>query len=246
MMRGSADPSVLPFKPSGRSADLQNMERLALVVSLVLLPLVSTWSTDLVMVGDEIMLPLPEGWHVLDSSSYPIAVRSSDGAAEVRVFRSVIDRGSRLTDPASFHAAVDSVVQSVIMRLPRAAIISNTGYQDSGRLSFALEFETDDEYGSERLRHRLKGILYDLPEGDQLLFTLWARAGLAQAAMYEDDWLEIQQGFAYGGPQVQSTLSGNPWWRSRIVWPALLIAALLVLMLVSKRPAGAAKPSYRG
>jgi hypothetical protein len=131
----------------------------------------------IVELAGEIKVPLPDGWIINDSTSaeYPYQIINSEQSAELLIFKSTLSENDIITTKSELKASVDGVIEEVILDLEDAKLLTNTGYFEDNRVSFVLEFTSLDIASQSTIFHRLKGIIYQHPEGHQILFTLWAK-----------------------------------------------------------------------
>ncbi len=186
---------------------------------------------NLVRPADEISLPLADGWVVGgEDSGFPIQFVNEDLTAELQIFRSEIPEEDAIADGEQLRRAVDDIVVDVILSLPEAQLLTNTGYQEDNRAWFVLEFSSVDTVTFEDIHHRMMAVLYRHPDGHQLLFTLWGKASTMAPTSVQADFRTMQNGFAYTGP-AQRTVFAEPggfrWWLAG----AVIVVLLLVLRL---------------
>lgn len=211
-----------------------DMRKSVLIISILLLSLASAQGNQILELADELRMPLPGGWAV-DSvtAGYPYRLISPDSSSEMLIFRSLISKELAVGSPEDFRFSVDSIINSVILELPQAELLTNNGYSEGDRAWFVLEFLTTDTVMSISLWHRLQGMLYRHPGGDQLMFTLWGRRPVTVAADIGDDFRTIQDGFSYVGPATEDVFTAPPlisnWYF------AALFAILIILLWLRKR-----------
>ncbi len=172
----------------------------------------------------DIALPIADGWEVVDSASgFPYRLGCIDEAAEMTIHQTILSGDDIIASQADLKASVDSVVSGLILDLPEARLLSNTGMQAGNWAAFALEFESQDPGLPSGRRHRLSGVLYYHPDGYQLLFTLWARSATQVWPLIIDDILFMQGGFVYLGQADQNALGGDG---QELSWKFLAIPLL--------------------
>ncbi len=187
---------------------------------------------NLVRPADEIRLPLAEGWVAGGDSGFPIQLVNEDLTAELQIFRSEIPEEDAIVDGTQLCRAVDDIIDDVILSLPEAQLLTNTGYQEANRAWFVLEFSSVDTVTFEDIRHRMTAILYRHPNGHQLLFTLWGKASTMAPTSVQADLRTMQNGFAYTGPAQRAVFAESTSYR---YWLVAVIAVVLVLMLTIRR-----------
>lgn len=178
-----------------------------------------------------VSLPLPSGWRVLGApESFPVAVIDHNSGGRLLVFRTTLDENERIAGAADFHIAVNRVIDSVVLQMPDAILLTSLGNYARNRADFTVEFQTMDTLSGEAMYHRLAGILYRHPDGQQLLFSLWAQVQQAAYFGIHGNLEQMQSGFRYSGPQEEFVFAAAP---SRMRWFVVLligIAAALVIM----------------
>jgi len=179
---------------------------------------------DFIHLAGEIQLPLPGSWQLgSDSLDYPFQLVRFDPSAELLIFKSEISPEDAVQNKDDLRQSVKMVVDDVILTLPDAMLLTSTGYFEDYRTGFMIEFTSTDSVNHIPLRHRLNGVLYRHPDGQQLLFTLWAKAGAEQYPEVVNELKLIQGGFVYAGAQKETVFTGN----RRTYW---YIAVLLMLV----------------
>ncbi|UCE25557.1 MAG: hypothetical protein JSU74_05785 [Candidatus Zixiibacteriota bacterium] len=205
----------------------------ALVAVFLSLPL-SVAASGFIELSDEIRIPLADGWHLVsDSADYPYQIVRDDQSAEILIFKSIIEAEEAVNNEQELKLSVDEVINDVILSLPDAQLLTNTGRFDQNRVWFDLDFVSRDEDSDTQIRHRLKGILYRHPDGYQLLFSIWAKAaeGASASALYE--MRLMQEEFSYIG-DAESRIFGVS---NTYDWYLIgfLFAVLIVMLFVLKR-----------
>jgi hypothetical protein len=203
---------------------------LLLTICLGLMLSTSLSFAQLVRLGDEIELPIAEGWEIMgDTTSYPFLLMSSSREAEMLVFKSTIEEEGSIDNQASLKASVDRVIDSVILTLPDSKLLTSSGYAEADNVRFVLEFTSQDMAEGAMVRHRMMGVLYRLPSGDQYLFTLWGRAAFGDYSQYEEGLIGMQADFRFVGEHGSEVFVAP---RNRMLTfgvPILLIIGLFML-----------------
>jgi hypothetical protein len=191
----------------------------------------------MVRLGDEVEMPVSEGWEVLgDSSSYPFLLMASDKQAELLLFKSTIDQDGSIDDQAALKASVDRVIDSVILTLPEAKMLTSSGYSGGDNVRFILEFTSQDQAENTMVRHRMMGVLYRTENGNQDLFTLWGRAAFADYPAYEEALVGMQRDFRFVGEHASEVFMASTNSRMLSVGaPILLVIALVALLHIRQR-----------
>ena len=151
--------------------------------------------------ASNLVLDIPPGWSVVgDSSAFPVQIVHENGDAEFLVFRTDLARDESVSGREELKLSVQRIIDSVIMPLPQAQLISSTGYDETERAQFALEFRSGTPGDRLRLQHRLVGYLYRAEDNHQILFTLWGRGLATSFADRHDAIVAMQNSFKFVGP----------------------------------------------
>lgn len=196
---------------------------------LVLLLSANVPAGELVRPADQVQLPLPESWLAGgDSIGFPIELVNEDLTAEFQVFRNELPKDEAIADGRQLRRAVDDIIGDVIMELPNAQLLTNTGYTEDNRVWFVLEFTSGDTV---EINHRLAGVLYRLPSDDQLLFTLWGKASATAPSSVQSDFRVMQAGFRYTGAVADYPFEQSDWFH----WYLAGSVALAFILIVTVR-----------
>ena len=161
-----------------------------------------------VELGKEIKIPLPDNWIVAtDGSEYPFQLIDTNLTSDILIFKSDIPREEIITNDEELKESVQGVIDEVIMTLPEARVLSNTGNFEKYRAEFILEFLSYDTVNFVTLRHRLQGLIYQHPDGHQILFTVWAKSALETYPSVAQSIRLIQDDITYSGPQRANVFS---------------------------------------
>ena len=199
---------------------------------LVLLFSTGAAADELIRPDDQVLLPLPGGWLAGgDTAGFPIELVNEDLTAEFQVFRNELSKEDAIANGSQLQRAVDDIISDVIMDLPDAQLLTNTGFQEDNRVWFVLEFISGDSLTLPMVSHRLAGVLYGLPNDDQLLFTLWGKASADAPAGVQSDFRIMQDGFRYTGPSADYPFS-RP---NRLRWYLTGSLALVLVLIVALR-----------
>lgn len=181
--------------------------------------------------ADYTRLPIPDGWQLEEiGEGYPYRIIKADSSAELLAFESIISRNLAVRSREEFRITVDSIIETVIMALPQPQMLINNGYYEGDRAWFVLEFLTLDSVNYISLWHRLQGKLFQQPDGNQILFTLWGRSPPSVSESVADDFKLMQDGFSYNGPVHADVfaLSSSPFYWYAGAGTALLLALFYV------------------
>ena len=208
-----------------------------LVILSILMLIAIPAMAGMVRLGDEVEIPVSEGWEVLgDISSYPFLLMASDKQAELLLFKSTIEQNGSIDNQASLKASVDRVIDSVILTLPEAKMLTSSGYSSGDNVRFILEFTSQDLAENAMVRHRMMGVLYRMEDGNQGLFTLWGRAAFADYPAYEEALVGMQRDFRYVGEHESEVFMASSNNRMLTVGtPILLVIALVALLHIRQR-----------
>jgi len=219
------------------------MGKIYLSLLLTAILCVSAYGGGFVKLADESQIPLADGWYLAaDSGAYPFQLVNAEGTAELLVYRSVISGNESIRDEQQLKASVDVVIRDVIMTLPDAKMLSSTGYNDENRVGFALDFISFDDEREVNILHRLKAVLYQSPDGDQLLFSLWGKAAADAAPSAMNEIRFMQEEFAYKGDydlRIFTSATGYDWYLI-----GFLFAMLIVMLFILKRRQRPTQPAF--
>ena len=205
-------------------------------VFLVVAPLLvgSVSPTSLVDLGNEVKLPVVEGWtHVTPGGDYPFQLVNLTFGAEILLFKSEIPGESAINNDEELRQSVENVTSDVVLDFPGAQLLTSTGYFEDNRVRFIIEFLSTDTASNLPIWHRLAGYVYRHPAGHQLLFTVWGKCAAEDTALVTDDIKYAQSGFVYTGPAKEAVFtqeSNGLWWSL-----GALFLVLLTLFFVLKR-----------
>ncbi|MDD3732171.1 MAG: hypothetical protein PHU88_07345 [candidate division Zixibacteria bacterium] len=186
------------------------MQSRFLFLLCLILPGTATSAGINVELGQEVKIPLPNDWIVAtDGSEYPFQLVDTTLSSDIMIFKSDIPHDDLICNDTALKKSVQGVIDEVIMSLPEARILSNTGYFEKYRAGFILEFLSFDTVNLITLQHRLQGIIYRHPDGYQLLFTIWAKSGQATYPAVENSIKLIQGGFDYLGPKLSDVFGAR-------------------------------------
>jgi hypothetical protein len=217
------------LEKKSKLVDMLSMKSLRLCL-LALLLSSPTLAEELVRPTDQIILPLAEGWLVGgDSIGFPIELVNEDLTGYFQVYRNTLTKDDAIADGDQLRRAVDDIISDVIMELPNAQVLTNTGYQRDNRVSFVLEFTSDDTANFPTINHRLMGVLYRLPNDNQLLFTLWGKG--SSAADVQSDFRFMQAGFRYTGESADYPFAQS----NRLRWYLTGGVGLALILIVFLR-----------
>jgi len=204
-------------------------KRIIIIFWSVILTLGGAAQSEHLRLAKEISVGLPMQWGLVsDSSNYPFRFASSDSLAELIVFKSVLPSNEAIQSPDELRGAVESVIEEVLPELADPVLLRSSGYAESDRASFILDFTTADTTQTARFFHRLKGVLYRQSNNSQLLFTLWAKASVDNFPYYEPAIDLIQTEFEFIGSREQTVFAPGFYPR---YW-LLALAAVFIVGLV--------------
>lgn len=215
------------------SVDTTGMRFFVLMLLTGLMASSANASDSTVVFGDEVRLPLKEGWLQADTVDYPFRIVNYPPTSELLIFKSIIDKDDDINTTTDLRLSVDKVIEDVIMTLPGAKLLTNTGQFDHYRAGFVLEFLSDDSAIGIQVRHRLSGMLYRHPDGHQLLFTIWAKSALDEWELLKDDLALMQNGFEYTGPAEDEVFLVED--NQSILYGGVLVLAIFLLVTMRQR-----------
>ena len=205
------------------------------VICLWALLIVSVSADDFANLLGELSLPVSDGWIVSDSYDYPFQIIHATGEAELLIFKSVISPEERITDNYALKRSVDKVLEDAILSLPEAQLLANTGLFDKNRLLFTLDFTSVDTLAHQTIFHRLMGIIYQHPDGHQLLFTLWGKRNALAPESFMDEIVFMQNNAEYTGlstAYIYGEQQANKW---IYVIGVLFVVVVLLLFFSQKK-----------
>lgn len=154
-------------------------------------------------IGHDLTVDLPPGWLILsDTLAFPAHIVNDGASAQISIFRSEFQGNDAIRNASDLRASVQKVIDEVILTLPDARLLTNTGFDRTDRAGFILEFVSRDTSAQIDLRHRFEGVVYRLENGSQVMFTLWAKAPKDQYAASESAIRAIQASFEFVGPKA--------------------------------------------
>jgi hypothetical protein len=210
------------------------MPRYPAFVAIFFILAASAGASGFADLANEARVPVAEGWRLEDdSASYPFRIIKNDQTAELLIFRAVLKADETINNDTQLRLSVDQVIDDVIMSLPEAQLLTNTGHYDQNRVWFDLEFLSFDIESESEIRHRLKGVLYRHPDDYQILFSLWGKVLTEEAAIALPEVRMMQEGFAYTGDaesRIFEVPAGYDWYLI-----AFLFALMIVMLFILKR-----------
>ncbi|MCB2230717.1 hypothetical protein KQH82_08370 [bacterium] len=192
-------------------------------------------------VAGEARLPVADRWVVVgDTTNYPLELLHESGQAELLLFRSEIAENEAVDNQQQLRTAVDKVVENVILTLPDSRLLTNTGYYETARTGFVLEFVSTDTAADSTLKHRLKTVIYRLPDQSQVMFTLWGKGIRSAWDDVEPSVVFMQDGFAFLGESQDHVFVTS----RKYLWPGLIIAlAILATVLLIRKGRTGERPA---
>ncbi|MFQ5452913.1 MAG: hypothetical protein ACE5D6_01845 [Candidatus Zixiibacteriota bacterium] len=206
-----------------------------LLISLILLVTSNkVTANNFINLAGEFKIPLAQGWQLKsDSIEYPFLIVNDELSGELLIFKSILSAEEAITNNEELKISVDNVIEDVILSLPKAKLITNTGYSDHNRVWFTIEFMSVDTLNKIDMLHLFTGILYRHPDGTQLLFTLWGNTTKASYPVLSESMKFMQNGFIYYGETENEFFiekSMNNW-----LWIVLLILLLTLTWSLTRR-----------
>ena len=177
---------------------------------------------------------VPAGWFLSnEDDEYPFQIINDELSAELLIFKSTLDEDETITTEEELKLSVDKVIKDVILTLPQAQLLTNTGVLERKRVWFALDFTSFDEERGIELTHRLKGVMYRHPDGHQILFSLWGKAASGAPPEIMNQLRFMQEEFTYFGDSEKEFFAQE----RATEWIAIgvLIVMLVVMILVLRR-----------
>ena len=188
--------------------------------------------TDNLRLTDEVQTVAPENWLIgSETLDFPFQLVYAGEGAEIQFYRSEIEADDAVHNEEELRESVDRVVEDVIQTLPESRLLTSTGFYDTYRAGFVLEFVSRDTLEEADIRHRLWCGIYRHPDGHQLMFTIWGRATLELWGTLGKDMRQVQDRFVYSGPQ-EGHVFGKP---LRTSYWLLLLGGILIIGLLFMR-----------
>jgi len=204
------------------------MKYISIILSFVLITVTINSYETLQHFGN-IQLALPEGWSSpSDRTDFPYHVTNNTTGAELLIFKSILEKSEAITSNKELKLSVDAVVDNFILNQPEAKLLTSSGYFESNRVHFDIEFTSLDTVSNIPLWHRLTGYIYEHPDGHQFLFTLWGQCPLESMTDVKSKLTVIQSSFIYSGPAVEKLFSGH----ASPAWFYMGALAVLIICLV--------------
>ncbi len=160
-------------------------------------------ASEIVDLAGEIRIPLPVNWQVTgDSGQFPFQIINQQQSAELLIYKSIISEDEKVLNNKELKESVDIIIKEIVLTLPEAKLLSNTGKIDFNRIIFSFEFISTDTITLGKIFHRLNGFLYGHPNGEQILFTLWGKTNFEGKDILQHEILFMQSNFAYYGESL--------------------------------------------
>ncbi len=212
------------------------------LVAALLLAVGSAGANSFFEMPDEFRVPVPDGWSVSDDTTqFPIHLIHDSLAAQLSIFKTELSGSDQLRSQEAFRESVSGVIDSVVLQLPDAVLLTSTGYNVGNRAEFVVEFSSTEPNTDVTLRHYLVGLLYRHPDGYQVMFSLWGRSAESQYARVKPDFEQMREGFRYLGP---AELEVFPPESHTNRWLLLLLVGMIaILFLVRRRRVLSSRPS---
>ncbi len=161
-------------------------------------------ASEIVDLAGEVRIPLPADWQVTgDSGQFPFQIINQQQSAELLIYKSIISEEEKVLNNKELKESVDIIIKEIVLTLPEAKLLSNTGKIDDNRIIFSFEFTSTDTMTLGMIFHRLNGFLYGHPNGEQILFTLWGKTNSEGKDVLQHEILFMQNNFAYYGESLQ-------------------------------------------
>ncbi len=203
-----------------------------LFICLTIIPAVAFGGS----IGNDLSLEIPFGWSIIsDTLTLPVHLVNDGQSAQLSVFRSEFTGTSVIRSDAELRASVQRVIDEVILTLPEARLLTSTGFDETDRAGFILEFVSRDTSARVDLRHRFEGVLFRLGSGNQVMYTLWAKVPKELYAGAEGDFKSMQASFEFDGSKDASVFP--PKYSPYMVTLVLVVLAAGILIFAYRRRA---------
>jgi len=208
------------------------MFRVMLAALVLLLPAAVLGNSFVEMPG-EFRVPVPDGWAVSgEATSFPVLIVHDRLDARMSIYRTELTGDDRMHSEAAFQASVSGVIDSVVLQLPEAVLLTSTGYNEERRAVFVVEFTSVEPETNDPLEHYLVGILYRHPDGYQIMYSMWGKAALAAYAAVKPDFEQMRKGFNYTGPAEDDVFGGGG---NANRWLLLMLGFMIALLFWIRR-----------
>ncbi len=205
----------------------------AIAVALVLLVPGAVLGNSFFEMPGEFRVPVPDGWAVSgEATSLPVVLVHDQLDARMSIFRTELTGADQMHSEEAFQASVSGVIDSVVLQLPEAVLLTSTGYNEKRRAVFVVEFTSVEPDTNEPLEHYLVGILYRHPDGYQIMYSMWGKASRAAYAAVKPDFEEMRQGFNYTGPAEDDVFGGGG---NSNRWLLLALGLMIALLFWIRR-----------
>ncbi len=185
------------------------------------------------LLGNEIELVVPDGWLLSgDATQFPFQFLHDDPVGEILIFKSMLEGSDIINDASDLKLSVKKVVDSVILRLPQSQMLTNTGFYETKRTGFTLEFVSFDSTSGVMVRHRFTGMLYRISNDRQALFTVWAKTAMRSYESLAASMASIPESFRYTGKCEESVFPSSG---TRAYWYLGLVVGLSAALLLYSR-----------
>jgi hypothetical protein len=173
----------------------------------------------------EVRVPIPEGWQLIveETDAYPYTFIRSDQPAQLSVFKETIEATDAVENEEQLRSVVEEIIQTAILSLPDAALLSNTGFYETDAAGFVIDFTSFDTTLEVTLQHRLYTVLYRAPDASQVMFTAWGKAPEAVYPGVSEAIRFMQNELSYTGPHEDHVFAENPLQS----WPYLLLIVII-------------------
>ncbi len=201
-----------------------------LSICLIIIPSVALGGS----IGNDLSIDQPYGWMIIsDTLTLPVHLVNDGESAQLSVFRSEFSGSSVIRSDADLRISVQRVIDEVILTLPEARLLTSTGYDRTDRAGFILEFVSRDTTARVELRHRFEGVLFRLGNGNQVMYTLWAKVPKDLYAGAEEDFKAMQASFEFNGSKDASVFP--PKYSPYMVTLVLVVLAAGILVFAYRR-----------
>ena len=209
------------------------MRNLLLLPAILAIGASGLSANDFVLLAGEIQIPLPESWSlVTDSLDFPFQLVHDEEAAEILIFRAEISADEAVTDEIALKKSVDNIIDDVILSLPQAKLLTSSGFYETHRTGFVLEFVSLDTISQTPLWHRLEGVLYRHPDNHQILYTIWGKTTMQEYDDISGAISLVQDGFVYKGKHENEVFAP----RQQSYWLLFLVMMIVVGLFFYFRP----------
>lgn len=195
-----------------------------LIFSFIQIPINLIASIDKLEVKDNFILPILPNWSI-DSSiaDFPYRIFHESEKAELNIFMSLLEPNERIHNNKEFKAAVEGVIDDILLTLPDTRLMINSGFFEEDHLSFELQFISPDTNNDLPINHSIKSFIFRLPDDYQVMYTLWGQTHGLENDLLSEEIKFYQDNFTFTGDAESRFYPKNEFYK----WITLFIAVII-------------------